>query len=315
MVVPLPDVPDLNWFELEIMFYLMGARRYGNELRLLLNDHLGEDTVTTGKLYPYLKKLEKLGYIKRLKMKKSDIEKMETGMRHLLTRGVERNYFEITEEGMAAVNKAIHFSSFIHYHRSMGKLHGEIREIIEEIIRPLGNELTIGVLSSPTKQGIGTAVEMLPEFTQGDLIFLLMGSKKDLNVDLSSEFDVDVTSFPCKYDDIPLKSNYLDSAVSFVHLHDVSDPKKMLKELVRTVKPGGQFILVDLARADSLILEDIFRQHADISRNSDYRGEDIEELREMLEDMLVKVHIRRRKELSVLYGRKKKRNRKGTDNR
>ena len=76
---------------------------------------------------------------------------------------------------------------------------------------------------------------MLPEMEKGELIFLLLGSKKDLDSDLSSHFKVDVTSFPCKFNDIPLKSNYLDAVVCFTHLHDVSDPKKLMKELVRTI--------------------------------------------------------------------------------
>jgi hypothetical protein len=253
-----------------------------------------------------LRKLERAGYIKRLKMKKSDIEKMETGMRHILTRGVERIYFEITDEGIAAVEKALHFSSCIHFNKVMRALHGEVRDIIGDIIRPLGVEITFGVVSSPTKQGIHRSVEMLPEMEDGELIFLLMGSKKDLEVDLSSEFAVDLTTFPCKFDDIPLKSNYLDAAVSFIHLHDVSNPAKLMKEVVRTVKPGGQFILVDFSKLSSMVLEDIFNHNVDINRDTDYRGVDVDEIFDVMDDLVVKVHVERVKELFIIHGRKKK---------
>jgi DNA-binding PadR family transcriptional regulator len=307
MVIPLPDIPKLNWFELEIMYYLMGAKRYGNELRMLLNDHLGEDAVTTGKLYPILRKLERQKFIKKLKMKKSDIENVEKGMRNILTRGVERKYFEITDEGIEAVNNSIHFCSFIQYNYLMRSLHEQVRDIVSNILKPLGDEITLGILSSLSKKGIQRAIEMIPEIDNGELIFLLLGSKKELSVDLSSEFNLDVTSFPCKYDDVPLKSNYLDAAISLAHLHDLNDPVKLIKELVRTVKPGGQFILIDFARLDSLILEDILDHNLDIKQDSDYIGEDIDEMCDIMDDLVVKVHVQRVKELFIVHGRKRKR--------
>lgn len=306
MVRTLPDVPEIGWFEMEILYYLMEGRRYGNEMRLMLNEHLGEESVTTGKLYPVLKKLEKLGYIKRLKVKKSDIEDMETGMRNILTRGVERKYFEITDMGKEEMEKALHFSSCIHFNRTMSSLHSTVKERLEEIILPADEDAIFGILTTPTNNGINRAKECIPDLGEGEHILLLLGSGKDLDKEMISEFEVDVRTFPCRFDDVPLKSNYLDSAISFTHLKDVPDPSDLVVEMVRTVRPGGQFILVDFAKMDSLILEDIIKHNLDIDGASDYDGEDAADLVEILEDRLIKVHVERYKELFIIHGKKRK---------
>ena len=74
--------------------------------------------------------------------------------------------------------------------------------------------------------------------------------------------------------------------------------------MARTVKPGGQVIIVDLAELDSVILEDIFQHHIDAVRSSKYKGEDMEELSSILDSHVVKVHSDRFKELMVLHGKK-----------
>ncbi|MGA1866745.1 MAG: helix-turn-helix transcriptional regulator [Thermoplasmatota archaeon] len=311
MVAPLPDVPGIGWFELEILYYLMETKRYGNEMRLMLNEHLGAETVTTGKLYPVLKKLEKDGLIKRLKIKKSDIEQMETGMRNILTRGVERKYFEITEKGTAEVDRALHFTSYMHFNLKMSVIHKDIREKIGTLLRPLGEDITVGVICAPTKTGVQRTVEMVPALEGGALVFLVLGSKKDLDIDPGTEFEVDVSSFPSRYDDIPLKGNYLDAVISTIHFVDVPNPEKLIKEMARTVKPGGQVMIIDFAQLDSLILEDILSHHIDAVKSSGYEGESTDELSSILEPHVMKVHVERFKELVFIHGKRSKKRPKG----
>ena len=52
-------LPDLNWFDFEVLSHLLGENRYGHELLVLLNKKFGEDAVSSGKLYPALQKLER----------------------------------------------------------------------------------------------------------------------------------------------------------------------------------------------------------------------------------------------------------------
>ncbi|MGA1873254.1 MAG: helix-turn-helix transcriptional regulator [Thermoplasmatota archaeon] len=306
MAAPLPGVPSIYWFELEILYYLMGTKRYGNEMRLMLNEHRGEDSVTTGKLYPVLKKLEKDGLIKRLKMKKSDIEQMETGMRNILSRGVERKYFEITDQGIAELYNALHFTSNIHFNLKTSQLYKQAREKVGSLLRPLGEDITVGVVCSPTKQGVQRAVDLVPEMEEGELIFLVLGSKKDIDMDLGSEFAVDVSSFPSRYDDIPLKGGYLDAVISTIHFVDVPNPEKLVREMARTVKPGGQVVLIDFARLDSLILEDIMERHIDAVKSTGYGGESIEDMEDLLEPYVVRAHSERIKELLFISGKRSK---------
>jgi SAM-dependent methyltransferase len=192
----------------------------------------------------------------------------------------------------------------------MSELNGRIRDRIAKLFAPFGEDLTIGVVCSPTKQGVQRAIEMIPEMEDGELIFLVLGSKKDIDMDLSMEFQIDVSSFPSKYDDIPLKGSYLDAVISTIHFVDVPDPQKLIREISRTVKPGGQVIIIDYAELDSIILEDIFQHHIDASGSTEYKGEDMEELVSLLEPYVVRAHAERFKELMVLNGKRSKKRKK-----
>ena len=59
------QLPDLNWFEFEVLSQLMGKQMYGNEILALLNQKFGEGSISSGKLYPVLQKLERKGFIER----------------------------------------------------------------------------------------------------------------------------------------------------------------------------------------------------------------------------------------------------------
>ena len=78
-----PDLPEVSWLELEILNRLLTKERYGNELLMVLIRSLGKDKVTSGKLYPNLKKMERAGFIKRMKKRKKETSPM-MGCRQLI---------------------------------------------------------------------------------------------------------------------------------------------------------------------------------------------------------------------------------------
>jgi len=313
MARTMPDVPRISWFEMEILFYLLETRRYGNEIRLMLNRHLGIEAVTTGKLYPVLKKLEKTGLIKRLKMKKKDIQEMETGMSNILTRGVERIYFEITEKGIEELQKAVHFASFMLYERNMSELNKRVKKRLGDILDPLSDEPIIGVMHHSNSEGVEMSVELLPDIDDAEFIFLPMSAKRDIEFQFPEEILKQHSSFPSRYDDIPLKTGYLSAAISVVHLSDIHDPSTYLSEVLRTIRPGGYLVIVTLAKLDSSILKEIYDHHAGPGGSVDHIGDDPEAILPFLEGPLVDIEVERLKEYLLIHGRRKKKPRKHGD--
>lgn len=306
MYAPLPDVPDIGWFELEILFYLWDSERYGNEMRVMLNDHLGENHVSTGKLYPVLKKMEKAGYIRKLKKKtKEKIVDEEGVTSRLLTRGVDRVYFEITDDGRKQMDNAISFSTAVLYDLKMQENHGKARKLISDLIRSMGEDAQVGIMIPNTKRGILRARSLVKDIGSQNVVYLLMPTLKGKEDPLKSDdVDFEFNSFPSKFEDIPLKSGYLDAVVSLVHLHDVPSRKRYFSELIRTLKPRGIFITVDIEKLGSSILDRIMTDHVEHDGDDDFTGEDIDKLISFLKGKLRGMKVRTVNEMFILSGSK-----------
>jgi DNA-binding PadR family transcriptional regulator len=237
MGCPRPELPNTSWFEFEILHQLEEKPRYGNELLAMLNYSLGEGSVSSGKLYPALQKLEKNGLIERTK---GEIETAPT-------RGVDRVYFRITGEGIKEVEKAIAFTHCIFFENLMKEMKSSISiRIARIIVENLGADLKVGVVAPPDWRGMEQVISTIPGI-EGISLFLLQ-------MDLYGEFEpiknpdtfgLDLTYLSTKFQDIPLKSDYLDSIVMMIHHSDVPDLDGCIREALRTVKPGGYFMMVE----------------------------------------------------------------------
>ena len=304
MHAKLPEVPDIGWFELEILFHLLDRERYGNELRMLLNDHLGEEAVSTGKLYPVLKKMEKAGYIRKLKKKTKDKIENEPGMtRRILTRGVDRVYFEITDVGREQLESAVNFSTYMLYYRSLKELHGKVKRYMDRSFESIDEDIQMGVIVPDTLEGVERARDMLPSLYPKQEIYLLMETKGSMKDPLRTEgLDFDINSFQSNFDDIPLKSDYLDLVFSFIYMKDIPDPDEFLGEVVRTIKPGGTLYLIDFVKEDSSVLTQILTSHLGYEGEREFRGEDPSKIRDILQKYISDITIKRFDELFVLSG-------------
>jgi DNA-binding PadR family transcriptional regulator len=296
MFVQLPELPDIGWFELEILNFLKTRERYGNEMLQMLKDHLGENEVSSGKLYSDLKKMEKKKYIVRTKGKRQKGDS-------LMTRGVDRVYFRITETGVQALEKAERYMSCWQFESMLKRSSEKIPLLIEQAVLPLGSGITVGVAVDPSRMGISRALELLPEVDGVKYVLLLISGEKFSDIPRIDMKGREMASFPSKDDDIPLKDSYLDAVISIHPLTRTRKEMRYLSELVRVVREGGKVIVVDFSKLDSYILEDVF--HSQLGwEGSDLKGHDSRGIREILSELLSDVEVRKFKEQYMAWGTK-----------
>ncbi|MDG6224248.1 MAG: helix-turn-helix transcriptional regulator [Candidatus Thermoplasmatota archaeon] len=299
MSAPLPPAPLIGWFEMEVLYLLLEKERYGNEIRMLLMRQPGEEIVSTGKLYPVLKNLEKHGFIRKLPKRTKERISSDEGMTsRLLTRGVDRVYFEITDRGKKELDSSVAFATAVLYNLKMGEVLDRLKERVRSLTNGLGQDARIGIAALNTPRAVSEAKELASGIERGQVLFLLMGSAQE-------EAPPMPNSFPARFDDIPLRSNYLDIVISTVHLSGA--PESFPTELVRTVRSNGKVVFADILKTPSSVLSSILTLHAEHGINGEYHGQDPSEIERSLGDRLTDVKVTTFSEMFMLEGVKPKR--------
>ncbi|MFW3147042.1 MAG: helix-turn-helix transcriptional regulator [Thermoplasmatota archaeon] len=300
-----PELPEVSWLELEILNRLISRERYGNELLMLLIKTLGKDKVTSGKLYPNLKKMEKAGFIKRLKKRKVEVTDEHGGVA-VLPRGVDRIYFEITDKGREEVDRAEKFISHIQFNRMLHQLDKQVSRRFKEILEPLKDGISIGILTGSDSFSIRRSLKIVPSM-EGKKFFLLM-IEEDAESGLShfkEHLDREIAYFPSKLDDIPLKKDYLDVLVSTYDLARIKNMRSYLAEAIRIVKPKGLVIIVEYAKFNSFIMERIFSRNLSPGDEKPFTGQSMDEIAYLMERKLENVSVEMIKEHFILTATKK----------
>jgi len=136
---------------------------------------------------------------------------------------------------------------------------------IAEFIDKGGKNPKIGISVPDKWDELHKAVKMLKDADSAELFFLPMSAEGGREAHVNPElFGRDIANFPSRYGDIPLKSDYLDSVISLVHMTEVPNRKQYMEEIVRIIKPDGRLMIVDFGRFDSYLLEEIFDRNLDI---------------------------------------------------
>ncbi|MGA1872370.1 MAG: helix-turn-helix transcriptional regulator [Thermoplasmatota archaeon] len=300
-----PDLPEVSWLELEILNRLLTRERYGNELLMLLMNTLGKDKVTSGKLYPNLKKMEKAGFIRRLKKRKKEVTDEHGGVA-VLPRGVDRIYFEITEKGKDEIDKAEMFIANIQFNRMLFQLDALVTNRFKEILSPLKGFKNIGILTGSDTFSIRRSLKIVPNLETKKYFLLMIEEGKDQkHYDFKEYLDREMAYFPSRIDDIPLKNDYLDVVVSTYDLTKEMNIKKYLAEVIRIVKQGGLVIIVEFAQFNSFILERIFSQNLYPGDEKKFIGQSGERIARLMEEKLENVSVERIKEQFIVKATKK----------
>ncbi len=293
-------LPDMNWFEFDILSQLFIERKYGNEILNDLNMKFGEGSISSGKLYPALQKLEKKGYIKRTPIPKED-------HRDKGTRGVERVYFTITSSGIKELENATTYSINSLFHGMMNRLQMEVAERVFEILSgSMGASFKCGIIKHDQEKNLEMIFSRMDQFNDVDLYFLVIPCMHSaVHVEHGRSSMENFSYLPSKIDDIPLKDGYLDVLCATMLFHDLDDWDPLLKEVKRVLRPGGIFVVVDFARFESYIMEAMM-QHFHKARCEEEKllGLRAEELEEALSGFFKDVKTERMKDIILAYGKK-----------
>ncbi len=297
-----PDqLPDLNWFEFEVLSQLIGRRMYGNEILAFLNQKFGEGSISSGKLYPVLQKLERKGFIERSKDQDADEGKG-------VSRGVDRVYLSITALGVDELEKATTYSTNTFIQAQLIRLQ---KEFVGEIHRYITGTLGTGIRCGITKICLDTGLEdILADVDQDQDVtyYYLELPFKDqlLPEDCQWEGTAAMSHLPARPTDLPLKDGYLDACVVGLVLHDLEDWDPFLKEVARIVRKEGVIAVVDFAKFDSYILEAFMSNfHKPWKDDEKLLGLDPDVVSEALSPYAVDIVTDRMKEFLLVYGRKR----------
>lgn len=308
-------LPEISWFEMEILSQLVSGQKFGNEILQKLNVKFGEGSVSSGKLYPALQKMEKKGYIKRVKSK----IKEKGGVK---VRGVERVYFSITAEGTKELESATSFSSLNFIDNILFNLQNEvISRVLEIVLGEIEKPVNNGIVLVGDSSGLIKELQMFPALKNFNYFVLEIQLEDDENVLTTSEGSFqeppiapsepsfEITNIPSKVNDFPLKSDYLDGVFIIMALHHVRNWDAIIKESLRVTRKGGLLMIIDFAKFDSYILESLMRNILSGGRRpkNEFTGMDQEEIAEFVSKLLDDVNMEKMKEIFLVYGKKPER--------
>jgi DNA-binding PadR family transcriptional regulator len=293
-------LPELNWFEFEVLSQLMTSKKFGNEILIDLNKKIGEGVISSGKLYPVLQKMEKRKYIKRIKEKTK-----EKGSK---ARGVERVYFSLTEEGRLELENSTYHYTFSFISGLLDKLQIEVIQRAFQIIgKDLDDTARLGIAKLCINIGLEEIVSKF-DLAKNYSYYILDVPYKNFvcNVPTPEYLPIEITYIPSKVDDIPLKDGYLDAVAVVTMLSDIDEWETFLDEASRVIRPGGLILVIDFAKFDSYILEALMKRIHQIERDDqEFMGIDPDEVVKVLESRFKDLNVEKLKEIVLIHGKKK----------
>jgi len=300
------ELPVINWFELEVLTSLSETPKYGQQVLLELRHRLSGN-VSSGRVYPVLQKLEKLGHIKK--------NEPENG----------KFFYTITDSGQEEISKANEWSL-----RSL--LKALVSELIEDVSRQLRDQVDEVIsdakgkgeeihrfavirfpesrLYRPKKHDLVTHLSVEPY--NMDVFLIDIPHANNENADISPDIypepprPQNVMELTGKFEDIPLKNDYLDIIFLSATLVQAPDRDAHMKEVLRTLKPGGRVFVSVASIFDSYILESL-TEILNRSKDESVRtgpGMKRDEIEKLLNRHLEDVRIERVKEMILCSGRK-----------
>ncbi len=293
-------IPEINWFELEVLNLISMKPDYGQQLLHRL-ESMYREPISSGKLYPVLQKLEKKGFMKR-----SDLEK-------------GKFFYTITEEGQTELFNATKWALHSLLTTLTRQLAMDVSAYVEDKL-----EKEIANLEKENK-----TIERVAVFEEGckskaeALLYPFAGKFSNVSIFSIHHEKMDgtfsgkachtygsipnITELVSTHDDIPLKDEFVDSAVMILSFHESPDREAYMKEVLRILKPGGVLFIIEFARFESYILESLFNiLHTEEGEQLfTFEGMDEEYLRQFVDGHLDGVTMERIKEMIVCSGRKK----------
>ena len=293
------QLPDLNWFEFEILTLLMNEKKYGNQILIELNEKYGTDSVSSGKLYPALQKLEKNGFIERSK----------SNAKSNVARGIEPVHLSLTKKGRDELKMTTMHAITAFFENAMANLRMNVAARALEIVAKSGKPpFKTGIALPGSERKLGNDVmNMLVNFDDLEPVLILIegicGKCRLCYGGLNNIGGFQTVK--ATESDVPLKDGYLDVLMCVMTFRSKQEWVSFINEALRTLKKDGLLILIEFGRFNSYILEDIMNNiHKMSGAICDLIELDDETLKSELKGRVKDLQSERMKEMILVYGKK-----------
>ena len=216
----------VGWFQLQLLLQLAFQPKYGYEI---INDlKLNNINISTGQIYPALKKLVKSGHLTTFKKR---------------SRAARRIYYQITEKGLEDLRKLIR-SILINLIPVMYSFLGDLKvRLFNEYKIERGDRLLL--YSYPIKKAIVDLAQLVGDSGKLKTIIFNELSKETLN-DLAIYYDFEKVISPIlikKEFKLNTKEHEADKAILMIFQKE-KEMDIIFKEIMNCVIPGGKIYLL-----------------------------------------------------------------------
>jgi DNA-binding PadR family transcriptional regulator len=277
----------------------MNEKKYGNQILTELNEKFGEESVSSGKLYPVLQKLEKNGFIERIK----------STVRSEVARGMEPIHFSLTKKGHKELKKTTMHAVAAFFDDAMTNLRIRVAARALELVAKSGKPpFRTGIALPGSEKRLGSDVmSMLSNMDDLEPVLILIEGicgKCTLCYE-GLPIDGGFQTLKATESDVPLKDGYLDVLMCVMTYRQESEWITFINEGLRTLKKGGLLILIEFGRFNSFVLEDIMNNiHKMSGAQCDLIEIDEEKILPILVGKVKDITSERMKEMILVHGTK-----------
>ena len=239
------EIKHLNWLQQRIIELLWEQKGlYGQEIADILSyEHLDEEKIRSGQLYPALRKLEKGGFVK------AEEKKIEN-IKHVI--------YSITDKGEREIGKKL--SGFFHL------MEVRIGKKLSNILESLNQKLDFSdkFCVDLSNRLLDPVTLRLANFVEPDGRYIV---RKDsyFDADLSELLQKRIITFNHQHlisikdrDEITKKN--VDIAVVVFTLHE-GDSEWILPKMKEILRPDGYGVIIDLVSLEGHIIEKIVSEY------------------------------------------------------
>jgi DNA-binding PadR family transcriptional regulator len=228
---------NLGWFELQLLILISQQESYGYEILQTLK-HSGNLKISTGALYPALRRLEEKGYVKTRHYRKK--------------KPPDRVYYCISDTGKLILMEMANYLLMI-IDRCTWKYLTEFRELI---IQKANIKEGDTIMDFSITTGELFALDLSQKVGKSGRVLLIIDNinQKRIYKKYFSKIKIEnIKIISGQIPFTPLIDNSVDSAVQIIGLHHFKEPLNVIREMTRIIKPGGKLIISDIQKIDHII--------------------------------------------------------------
>ena len=239
------NIQRIGWFQIQLLLQLAFQPKYGYEI---INDlKLNNINVSTGQMYPALKKLVNSGHLKTFSKR---------------GRAARRKYYQITEKGLDDIRKIIR-SSLINLIPVLYSFLGDLKvRLFNNYKIERGDKILL--FCYPIKKALIDLAQLVGDSGK---VYTMVDSEisKATILEISNFYDFEEVLTPILYsNNYKLNSNQIKADKAILMLFQKEkDVNSLFKEILKNVKPNGKIYLLSTKLN---IFNETFLYHLDFFR-------------------------------------------------